>query len=334
MNKNSVINAVRLMGLKIQSKHRKGVLTRCPFAWRSHAGGFDKGPSFSIEINPRDVSRYYCFSCRESGTITYLAEAMRRMGEIDESVVAKIRKMEEEPSDDLMLLPDPDEEQEPPWRKMAKEVNWSEVPQYALGRGLNLDTITKWGLGYDKERMRLAFPVWDVFENAVGLAGRALGDSSIKYLSYPGFQKSRYLYGEHLIPRHESPRHIVLNEGFLDVLMAFQNRVPYCVLGTMGVDLSERQMMTLETWADRVTVFFDGDKAGRESAVTMANRLVEYCSPEIGIYVVTGDYPDGKTDPKELTPEGYCSLVEEAEEVSPNLGIQDAESPDAPGVQR
>jgi DNA primase len=124
---------------------------------------------------------------------------------------------------------------------------------------------------------RFLFPVWDREKKLVGAVGRTYVDSSLRYLSYDGFDSKLYLYGEHLI---DSTREsAVLVEGPVDRIMA--GRVLPNVLGLFGDQITPQRKSKLKRWFDSVTILMDGDRAGRVSEIRIGATL----APVMKVYV-------------------------------------------------
>ena len=129
------------------------------------------------------------------------------------------------------------------------------------------------GIGYfDLFRNRAMFPILDLRGKVAGFGGRAMpsGKSATasegpKYMNSPEsplFQKSRLAFGLYQAQKFVREKdEVILVEGYFDVLAlhaaGFQN-----VVATCGTSLTPEHLQLFKKFASRVTVLFDGDRAG------------------------------------------------------------------------
>ncbi|MBR9726600.1 DNA primase [Shewanella intestini] len=122
---------------------------------------------------------------------------------------------------------------------------------------------------YDRFRDRLMFPIRDRRGRVVGFGGRVLGDGTPKYLNSPEtpiFHKGNELYGLYeLKQQHRDPQHVLIVEGYMDVVALAQFGVDYAV-ASLGTATTAEQFQLLVRSAKEVVCCYDGDNAGREAA--------------------------------------------------------------------
>lgn len=126
------------------------------------------------------------------------------------------------------------------------------------------------GVGYfDMLRNRAIFPIIDTRGKVAGFGGRSLpgetqGDGP-KYLNSSDsilFQKSKIAYGLYQAQKHiREKNEVILVEGYFDVLAlhcaGFEN-----VVATCGTALTPEHLHLLKKFCSKITLLFDGDKAG------------------------------------------------------------------------
>lgn len=166
---------------------------------------------------------------------------------------------------------------------------------------------------YDRFRNRLVFPIVNVYGRVVGFGGRALDDSTPKYLNSPEsavFSKRSNLYGIDLAS--DSMRRsgkAVLVEGYMDVLSAHQAGQTN-VVATLGTALTTEQARIVLRYADHVVLCYDADAAGSDATA----RGVSTTSA-VGLDVRVAVLPQGH-DPdsfiKEFGGEAFQRSVDEA----------------------
>jgi len=173
---------------------------------------------------------------------------------------------------------------------------------------------------YDRFRHRLMFAILDLEGKIVGFSGRSLeepsaedlraasieamgasGEPPAKYLNSPEspvYKKREAVFG--LFQARQSVRReerAVLVEGNFDVVSLHARGVTNAV-APLGTAFTVEQAMQLKRYAPRVTLFFDGDSAGKRAA-----RAAREPCREAGLEVSVASPPDGK-DPDELVRDG------------------------------
>ncbi|UCH28473.1 MAG: DNA primase, partial [Myxococcales bacterium] len=168
---------------------------------------------------------------------------------------------------------------------------------------------------YDRFRHRLMFPVTDVHGRVVAFSGRALRpapsmeehkEPPAKYLNSPEnalYHKGEILYGLHEgrveIRREDA---VVLCEGNFDLVAlhqaGFQN-----ALAPMGTAFTDAHAKLIKRFAQKVTLLFDGDNAGRK-AVREAYGVLTKAG--LAAHVVT--LPQGSDPDSFLREQGAESL--------------------------
>ena len=117
---------------------------------------------------------------------------------------------------------------------------------------------------------RIIFPLYDHRENAVGFSGRVLtdGTSGPKYINTRetlAYHKSDLVYGLNItkeaIRKHNQA---ILVEGEFDVIACYKYGISN-VIAVKGTALTESQVNLLARFAQKVTICFDGDRAGQEA---------------------------------------------------------------------
>lgn len=171
----------------------------------------------------------------------------------------------------------------------------------ALKRLEALDTdMSDLGLIHSQEeirdvfRNRIMFPIHDDEGYAIGFSGRtfdAHDSQSAKYMnttSTPVFDKSKVLYNLHRVRPHlKKAKRLVLFEGYVDVIQAYQAGVPEGV-AIMGTALTANHIQKIKRLTDTVVLCLDGDRAGIEATSKFIDTLD---AAKIKTFVAT--LPDG-----------------------------------------
>ena len=176
--------------------------------------------------------------------------------------------------------------------------------EYLTKRGLQDDTIRKFGLGYslnykddlyqyfkkkgyedsvlkesglftfsergvyDKFNGRVMFPIMDVNNRVIAFGGRVMGDGQPKYLNSPEtmlFDKSRNLFGMN-IARSSRTGYILICEGYMDVISLHQAGFTNAV-ASLGTAFTTRQAALIKRYTDELYLTYDSDGAGIKAAL-------------------------------------------------------------------
>ncbi|WP_028774295.1 DNA primase [Shewanella waksmanii] len=168
------------------------------------------------------------------------------------------------------------------------------------------------GKRYDRFRDRLMFPIRDRRGRVIGFGGRVLGEGAPKYLNSPEtpiFHKGHELYGLYeLKQRHRDPQHVLIVEGYMDVVALAQFDVDYAV-ASLGTATTAEQFQLLLRTAKEVICCYDGDRAGSEAAWRALETALPLIKPGDQVkfmFLPEGEDPDslvrqiGKTEFEKL----------------------------------
>lgn len=185
---------------------------------------------------------------------------------------------------------------------------WDSLSILLSKKGFEMDEMAESGLVIKKEqdnqyfdrfRGRIMFPLRDEFGKVIAFSGRILeaNPDEAKYLNSPEspiFHKSEVLYNlDRARASIRKTRHLVLMEGFVDVLAA--NRAGlHNVVATMGTSLTQQHITKLKRLVNQITICYDGDSAGFEAAKRAA-ILLNDAKFQINIAVL----------PEKLDPDDY-----------------------------
>lgn len=170
---------------------------------------------------------------------------------------------------------------------------------------------------YDRFRGRLIFPICDVRGRPIAFGGRVLpqfaDDRAAKYVNSPEtplYSKSDQLYALD-IARDAIAKagHVVVMEGYTDVIMAHQYGVTNAV-ACCGTALGERHLKLLRRFTDQIILVLDGDEAGQRRTSEVLELFV---ANQVDLRILS--LPDGQDPCDFLRTSGrdaWESLVETA----------------------
>ena len=278
----------------------------CPF----HS---EKSPSFSVSPGKQ---MYYCFGCGAGGSVyTFLMEyenytfqeAVKVLADRAGIHLPEIEYSREarELADRKVLLLEINRQAAKYFYAKLRAPEGAAVMKYLKGRGLDDETIRKFGLGYsdkynndlyrylkkldysdevlkesglfnidekrgmyDKFWNRVIYPIMDANSRVIGFGGRVMGDGKPKYLNSPEtkiFDKSRNLYGLH-VARSSRRKNLIICEGYMDVISMHQAGFTNAV-ASLGTALTSQQAGLLKRYTDEVLILYDSDDAGVRAAL-------------------------------------------------------------------
>lgn len=304
----------------------------CPFH-------HEKTPSFTI--NPERGS-YYCFGCQKGGSVFNFLMELEGL-----TFPEAARHLAEKAGIELdAQTPEQDEAQRLARATkdllgrvagsfhylLTERAEGQEARLYLEGRGVSLETMEEYTLGYAPSdgawlfqfltkkgytegflsstglfsrkntsyavyRHRVVFPIRDKAGETVGFGARTLDGSEPKYLNSPEsdvFHKRELLYGlDKAYPEIRRQKSFILVEGYLDVLALHQAGMLTAV-APLGTAFGLEQAKNLARVASQALICFDGDSAGLEAAVKAAG----VCE-EVGLDCRAVLLPEGK-DPADI----------------------------------
>ena len=302
--------AVILERTGVQAK-REGaeLVAHCPF----HD---DKRPS--LRVNPQK-GLFHCFGCGQGGNALDFVARKERL-----TIKQAAERLAEwsgiAPSNGFKTSsPATPKELETPRRREESSTEESNRPltfrlkldpshPYLESRRVKSETIAHFGLGYCGRGMmagRICIPMHNEEGELVAYAGRYAADpgpeSESKYLLPSGFKKGDVVFNLHRVSGSE---HLTLVEGYFSIFRLFELGIPSVAL--MGSTLSDRQQGLLaRSGATHLSLFLDGDDAGRQATAELLPRLA-------GSFFVRDVYFGPNTQPDTLPEAKLSRLTKEA----------------------
>ncbi|PHS72798.1 MAG: DNA primase [Cycloclasticus sp.] len=122
---------------------------------------------------------------------------------------------------------------------------------------------------YDRFRERIIFPIRNKRGQTIGFGGRVLDSGEPKYLNSPEtplYHKGREVYGLYEALKASSKiQHIILVEGYLDVISLYQQGVTNSV-AALGTAITREHIDLLFRSVSTLVICMDGDSAGQKAA--------------------------------------------------------------------
>lgn len=317
----------------------------------------EKTPSFSVSD---EKQMYYCFGCGAGGNIITFMMEKENM-----SFPEAIQYLAEKAHISLEGIESPEVNQEEQNKKailldihtkaakyyyyalMAPEYENSLA--YFKRRGIPLQTIKKFGLGYapskynvlykhlkqegyedemllasglilrseekgvfyDRFSDRVMFPIFNANKKVIAFGGRILGEGNPKYLNSP---ESKLFDKSHTLyglhlARVDKHPSYILVEGYMDVIAMHQAGFTQTV-ASLGTAFTSGHAKLLKRYTNQVVVLYDSDLAGKNATL----RAIPILKSE-GINVKVLQLQDSKDPDEFLSKHGVekmSQLIEEA----------------------
>jgi len=171
---------------------------------------------------------------------------------------------------------------------------------YLTERGLTLETIVDFGIGYCAKGMmegRIAIPIHNPEGKVVAYAGRWPGEpteDTPKYKLPQGFRKSLELFNIDRAIQEPPDKPLVIVEGFFDCMKLHQHGWRK-VVALMGSTLSVAQEELIRRHTNgnsHVIVMLDEDDAGQTGRDDIACRLSKFCFVKVHVFDQPGTQPE------------------------------------------
>lgn len=198
-----------------------------------------------------------------------------------------------------------------------KIITLDEYEQYAYrhpyleGRGVSERVQSAFKIGYDRVNKAVAFPWFDTEGNIVNIKFRSVRS---KHFHYADGQPIRnHLYGIHfikeLLPKRPEPFAYIV-ESEIDALYLWSNGLPAIAIG--GSNITAQQISLIKRSPIRqLIVTTDNDEVGRKVKVKIVKELLGY----VDLFEI--DFPDGKKDVNDLTPDELRLVHEGRRQINP-----------------
>lgn len=160
---------------------------------------------------------------------------------------------------------------------------------------------------------RIIFPIADHLGRTCGFGGRIFrtNDDRPKYYNsreHELFKKKQILYGLHLAKKTiQSSEKVYLVEGYMDCITMVQMGYKNCV-ATLGTACTLEHLSHLSRLAQTVTVMYDGDEAGQQAML----RLAQLCW-QVRLELMVLTLPSKEDPASFLSKNGSLETIEQSQ---------------------
>lgn len=268
----------------------------------------EKTPSFTVYINTQS---YYCFGCGSGGDAIIFIKNIENLAYTEAVTLLAERSGLPLPADGYddgvakmkRRMLDANREAAKFFHSCMLRPEGKTGLDYFLDRGLSMDTIRHFGLGYapdkwdglikhmkskgyteqeliaadlakktqkgyvvDTFRNRAMFPIIDVKGSVIAFGGRVLDDSKPKYVNTSDtlvYKKSQGVFALNFAKRG-TDKTLILCEGYMDVIAYHQAGFENAVAG-LGTAFTPEQAKLISKYAEEVILSYDNDEAGQNA---------------------------------------------------------------------
>lgn len=302
----------------------------------------EKTPSFTVSD---DKKFFHCFGCGESGDVIGFISKMDGLSYMDAAAklateagipIPKRTKESEAEHGVFKIYHQIYEFTCNYYHQMLFTKEGEMALEYLKKRGLTLETIKKFRLGYaprntaDLEsrlvnnfgrkqvvdsnvmllsgrgemyslfRDRVMFPIINMRKQVIAFGGRAFGDVQPKYINSndnPLFKKGAELYNlSFALEAKKRDEHLIVVEGYMDVISLYQAGIQTAV-APLGTAFKSTQLDLIWNYSHDPILMFDSDTAGRNAAKKSAYEALSHITHEKTLKVAE---LNGVKDPDEV----------------------------------
>jgi DNA primase len=290
-------------------------------------------PSFSVS---QTKQFYYCFGCKASGNIVQFIMDYHHYS-FPETIELMANQLGLTMPTELIIAQSNHSSAD--YDKLAQIAQCYHqqllksppAMQYVTQRGLSIDTIKQFQIGYapdqwrfilhqfsqnqqtqqqletlgmviskkdncyDRFRNRIMFPIQNIKGQVIAFGGRVTDNSTPKYLNSPEtpiYHKSEELFGLHHVRKQSGKiSKILVVEGYMDVIALANAGVHYAV-ATLGTAITPNHLKKLLRQCEHLIFCFDGDNAGHSAAWKALTTALPHAHD--GTHIMFSFLPEGE----------------------------------------
>ena len=283
------------------------IMSICPFHLKAD-GSEERRPSFAMSLSK---GLYFCHACQEKGNLfTFL----KGVGLTRHQIETGYQPMLDAVGRNMPPAPDPLKPNvfsESPIQESLLGL-FDFCPKALLEKGFAEETLSRFDVGFDKDHMRITFPLRDLKGNLVGISGRNVTGDWPKYKVYDteyrawdlpsrtGWDKRTVLWNAHVVYPgtyfQSSLADVVVVEGFKACMWLWQSGITSTV-ALLGTYLSYEQHWILERMGAQVYLFLDNNEAGITGTLKTGEKLMR----SLPVKVI--EYPERLANDEDAQPD-------------------------------
>jgi DNA primase len=293
----------------------KNINGACPFHHESTEGAFYMSTETGLWI---------CHGCQARGSLSMFLKEVNAPARVRTTVMEQVGPSLRKRERPLLARKDQFKNHMPLSEALLGIFDY--CPVDLVEAGFDKQLLRKYEVGFDKDALRITFPIRNHLGVLMGIAGRTVVGEKPRYKIYKeedllrfsdrykgyDFHKKNFLWNYHNVypfAFHGDLNVVYVVEGYKAALWMIQNGFPSTV-ALMGTYLSEMQRALLQRLAADIYVLLDNTELARKGEYDLGRRL------RAGNRVFVCSYPDdciGGEQPDDLTTEELRTSINEAE---------------------
>lgn len=248
-------------GVDIGATLESDFLIFCPFHYNTNTP--------ACEIN-KDNGLFFCFSCGERGNLLeFVMKTTNRNYFEAQRIISNAFKSQDfsrlieksiEVKEDLVAFDINTIE-----RLNKSLLENQEAKEYYLSRGIELDAIKFFKLGYSEKRDMVTVPVYSDNGTCVGFVARSIKEKSFK--NSVGLPRNKVLYNLNNVKFEK----FAIVESSFDVIRLWQLNIP--AVATLGANLGKAQVELIKKYSKGIIIAADTDEAGSKLKERLINSI-------------------------------------------------------------
>lgn len=152
---------------------------------------------------------------------------------------------------------------------------------YFISRHIEIESWSKFSLGYSDKQDMVTVPVHSPDGIAIGFVGRSIEGKDFK--NTPGLPKSKTLFNLHRVKANDR---VYVVESSFDAIRLDQVGMP--AVATLGATISKSQVELLEKYFNEIYLIADNDDAGK----SMSKKMIDKLKSRVSIITLDTKYKD------------------------------------------
>lgn len=278
-------------GVTVGSELDSHFLIFCPFHNNRNT------PACEID---KEKGLFICFSCGENGTLLDFVMKTTKRSYFEANRIISHAAKETNFADQILNTINSSKDIEPfdieLIKKLYNECKTSDrAKEYWNGRGITLESIETFKLGYSTNQDMVTVPVQADNGMYVGFVARSVEGKSFK--NSTNLPRSKVLFNLNRCKFEE----IIVVESSFDAIKLSQ--MGFAAVATLGANVSREQLKLLEKYATKIILAPDSDEAGQAFVKKIMDNIK---SRDISLIQI----PEGKKDIGDMTKEEILKAID------------------------
>lgn len=278
-------------GVTVGSELDSHFLIFCPFHNNRNT------PACEID---KEKGLFICFSCGENGTLLDFVMKTTKRSYFEANRIINAAAKETNFAEQILNTINSSKEIQPFDIELIKKLHneclsSDRAKDYWDGRGISLDSISQFKLGYSTNQDMVTVPVQTDSGMYVGFVARSVEGKSFK--NSTNLPRSKVLFNLNRCKFSE----IIVVESSFDAIKLHQ--MGFSAVATLGANVSREQLRLLEKYATKIILAPDSDDAGQAFVKKIMDTIK---SRDISLITI----PEGKKDIGDMSREEILKAID------------------------